>query len=125
MVEAGGLRLLLPRDDLAALPTGDQEPAAGGGRRPRAGSYAVDSAEASPEVDLRGLRVDEIELRLGRALDSALMAGLPSFRVIHGKGLGALRARVQELLRSDPRIASFRRGDRFEGGSGVTVAEFR
>ena len=52
------------------------------------------------------------------------MSGLPSFRVIHGKGMGALRARVQELLREDPRVASFRPGDRFEGGTGVTVVEF-
>ena len=81
--------------------------------------------EASAEVDLRGLRVDELDLRLGRALDAALISGLPSFRIIHGKGMGALRARVQELLRDDPRIASFRPGDRFEGGTGVTIAEFK
>ena len=39
--------------------------------------------------------------------------------------MGALRARVQELLRDDPRIASFRPGDRFEGGTGVTIVVLR
>ena len=123
MVETGGLRMLLSRDDLTALPPGDQQPAAAKSRR-GAGGYIDAQMDASSEVDLRGLRVDELELRLGRALDAALMSGLPSFRVIHGKGMGALRARVQELLRADPRVVRFRPGDRFEGGTGVTVAEF-
>src|SRR5690606_22984734 len=117
------LRMLLPRADLSPLPPGDQQPDAQRSRRP-AGGYIDAHMEASSEVDLRGLRVDELELRLGRALDAALMSGLPSFRVIHGKGMGALRARVQELLQADPRVTRFRPGDRFEGGTGVTVAEF-
>lgn len=124
MVEAGGMKLLLPRESLTPLPPGDQEPQ----QRRRAhggGGYVDADLNASPEVDLRGLRVDDLELSLGRALDAALMAGLPSFRIIHGKGMGALRARVQELLRDDPRIISFRPGERTEGGSGVTVVEFQ
>jgi DNA mismatch repair protein MutS2 len=123
MVEAGGMKLLLPRESLTPLPPGDQEPQ----QRRRAhggGGYVDADLNASPEVDLRGLRVDDLDLSLGRALDAALMAGLPSFRIIHGKGMGALRARVQELLRDDPRIASFRPGERTEGGSGVTVVNF-
>jgi DNA mismatch repair protein MutS2 len=124
MVEAGGIRLLLPRVDLTVLPAGDQVRAraartyAGGGYT----EAAVD--QASSEVDLRGMRVDEVELVLGRAVDSAIMAGLPSFRIIHGKGTGALRERVQELLYGDRRIRMARPGDRFEGGTGVTVVEF-
>ncbi|HEX2094334.1 MAG TPA: Smr/MutS family protein, partial [Longimicrobiaceae bacterium] len=123
MVEAGSLRLLLPRDDLSLLPPGDQEP-----RRQQSsgwgGGYASSGAEARPEVDLRGLRVDELEIRLGKALDDAILAGLPSFRIIHGKGMGVLRERVQELLKHDRRVISYRPGDHFEGGTGVTVVEF-
>ena len=122
MVETGGLRLLLPKADLTPLPEGDQEPEKP--QRRGGGGYLTADTEASIEVDLRGLRVDELELRLGRALDSAIMAGLPSFRIIHGKGTGALRAEVQELLRADPRISTYRPGERFEGGTGVTVVEF-
>ena len=122
-VETGGVRLQVRSRDLSVLPAGDQDPEK---TRPRVrgGGYVTADLEASPEVDLRGMRVDELDLRLGRALDSALMAGLPSFRIIHGKGTGALRAQVQELLRVDPRIQTFRPGERFEGGSGVTVVEF-
>jgi DNA mismatch repair protein MutS2 len=125
LVEAGGLRMQLPVDDLSMLPEGDQAPAAGTEprRKPAGGRYQADM-DASPEVDLRGLRVDELGLRLGRALDAAHMAGLPTFRIIHGKGTGALRAQVEDLLRGDPRITSYRPGERFEGGTGVTVVEF-
>jgi DNA mismatch repair protein MutS2 len=121
-VETGGLRMVLPREDLAVLPPGDQKPQKQ--RQRGSGGYVTAELEASSEVDLRGLRVDELELRLGRALDAALMSGLPQFRVIHGKGTGALRAQVQELLRADPRVRTVRPGDRFEGGTGVTMVEF-
>ncbi|HEX5520842.1 MAG TPA: Smr/MutS family protein, partial [Longimicrobiaceae bacterium] len=126
MVEAGALRMRLPVEDLTALPAGDQATASAPRQQrvPSGGGYVSADLEASGEVDLRGLRVDELELRLGRALDAALMSGLPSFRIIHGKGMGVLRERVAELLRADPRVASFRPGERYEGGTGVTVAEF-
>ena len=124
VVDAGGMRLQLPAEDLTMLPPGDQEPGPARPRgRPAGGRFEAD-LDASPEVDLRGLRVDELELRLGRGIDAALMAGLPTFRIIHGKGTGALRAQVQELLRADPRVASFRPGERYEGGTGVTIVEF-
>jgi DNA mismatch repair protein MutS2 len=123
-VETGGLRMVLSRDDLSVLPPGDQKAAAKRARVPGGGGYVSADLEASSEVDLRGMRVDELDLHLGRALDSALMAGLPSFRIIHGKGTGALRAEVQELLRADPRISTVRPGERYEGGTGVTVVEF-
>ena len=119
-VETGGLRMTVPQDDLTPLPPGDQKP-----QKPRhRGGYAVAEIEASSEVDLRGLRVDELDLRLGRALDAALMSGLPTFRIIHGKGTGALRAQVRQLLEADRRVKLIRPGDRFEGGTGVTVVEF-
>jgi DNA mismatch repair protein MutS2 len=124
VVDAGGMRLQLPLADLTALPPGDQAAAREKPRTRPAGGRIDADMDARPEVDLRGLRVDELELRLGRALDAALVAGLPSFRIIHGKGTGALRSVVQDLLRADPRIIRFRPGDRFEGGTGVTVVEF-
>ncbi len=70
------------------------------------------------------MRPDEVDVLLGRALDSAIMAGLASFRIIHGKGTGVLRAHVRELLKTDPRVVVQRPGELFEGGTGVTVVEF-
>jgi DNA mismatch repair protein MutS2 len=57
-------------------------------------------------------------------MDDAILFGLGQFRIIHGKGTGALRERVQEMLRDDPRVLSFRAGEHGEGGTGVTVVEF-
>ncbi|HEX9936657.1 MAG TPA: endonuclease MutS2 [Longimicrobium sp.] len=119
-VEAGSMRLTLPSDDLTPLAAGDQEPKQ---RKPQAG-YFVHSVEARPEVDLRGMRVDEVETVLGRAVDDAILSGLPSFRIIHGKGTGALRAHVRDLIKADRRIRTSRPGELFEGGTGVTVVEF-
>ena len=76
------------------------------------------------EVDLRGLRVDEVELELGRALDGAVLDELPQLLIIHGKGTGALRKRVSEMLERDGRVRGFRMGVPSEGGAGVTVARF-
>jgi len=121
MVEAGAMRLLLPREDLTPLAPGDQQ--ADPRPRPSAG-YVNAGSDARPEVDLRGMRPDEVDVLLGRALDSAIMAGLPSFRIIHGKGTGALRAHVRKLLESDRRVSVQRPGELFEGGTGVTVVEF-
>src|SRR5687768_12891314 len=78
--------------------------------------------EAASEVDLRGMRADEIDAVLLPALDGAVRAELKQLRIIHGKGTGVLRQRVAEMLKSDGRVREFRLGAWNEGGNGVTVA---
>jgi DNA mismatch repair protein MutS2 len=85
----------------------------------------VPEAEPRGEVDLRGLRIDEMEAHLFRALDDAIRADLPTLRIIHGKGTGALRDRVTEMLRKDARVRQFRLGALNEGGTGVTMADLK
>jgi len=85
----------------------------------------VPEVHAPSEIDLRGMRVGEIDDLLMQALDSAVRADLKELRIIHGKGTGALRERVTEMLRKDTRVANFRLGAWNEGGTGVTVAEIR
>jgi DNA mismatch repair protein MutS2 len=60
-----------------------------------------------------------------QALDAAIRSDMPALRIIHGKGTGALRARVAELLRGDARVRSQRMGAWNEGGAGVTIAQIR
>ena len=79
--------------------------------------------EVKTEVDVRGHRVDEAESALLQALDSAIRADLRSLRIIHGKGTGALRELVNEMLRKDTRVKGFRLGAWNEGGAGVTVVD--
>jgi DNA mismatch repair protein MutS2 len=69
------------------------------------------------------MTADEAKDAVDRALDAAVLADLPSVRIIHGKGTGVLRAAVDELLRGDRRIASHRLAPPREGGTGVTIAE--
>lgn len=89
-------------------------------------SYIGDAPEvfASTEINLIGLRADEAEGTLLQALDSAIRADLKSLRIIHGKGTGALRQLVDEMLRKDTRVREFRMGAWNEGGAGVTIAVF-
>lgn len=75
------------------------------------------------EIDLRGLRAVEVDEVLLQALDAAIRADLRTLRVIHGKGTGALRERVTEMLRKDTRVRAFRMAAWNEGGAGVTVVE--
>ncbi|MGA7668783.1 MAG: endonuclease MutS2 [Nitrolancea sp.] len=78
-----------------------------------------------PEIKLLGMRVHEVADALDRYLDSAARAGLPSVRIVHGKGTGALRSEVHEILRSHPVVERFQLAERNEGGEGATVAYLR
>lgn len=84
-----------------------------------------DFAEVEPvrEIDVRGVRVDEVDDLVLQALDAAVRNDLREMRIIHGKGTGALRSRVSEMLKKDTRVSGFRLGAWNEGGAGVTVAE--
>jgi DNA mismatch repair protein MutS2 len=108
----------VPRSALAKT-----RPPEGGERVQVAIRGDIPEVEAKSEIDLRGFRAAEIEDVVMQAVDSAVRADLKSLRIIHGKGTGALRERVAEMLRKESRVASFRLGAWNEGGAGVTVAE--
>ena len=78
-----------------------------------------------PQIDLRGLEVSEAELAAERYIDSAVMAKLSQITIIHGKGTGALRNAIQQMLRRNKAVKSFRLGRYGEGESGVTVVELK
>jgi len=79
----------------------------------------------STEVNLIGMRTDEAEGAVLRALDDAIAGDLPSLRIIHGKGTGALRKMVQEVLGNDRRVRRFGFAAANQGGAGATVAELK
>lgn len=83
-------------------------------------SYSV-----STEINLLGKTVDEALSELDKYLDDAYLAHLPSVRIVHGKGTGALRKAVQNFLRKNKTVKSFRLGEFGEGDAGVTIAEFK
>jgi DNA mismatch repair protein MutS2 len=118
-VQIGNFRLRLPlkRLELRQKAVRDEPPA-------RVNIQSSASGESPGlEFDMRGERVEEGLVKLERYLDNAYLARLPWVRIIHGKGTGALRDAVRDLLRRHPVVAEFRNGEAGEGGDGVTVAK--
>jgi DNA mismatch repair protein MutS2 len=83
----------------------------------------TDSSSFS-ELRLRHLTIDEALPKLERYLHDAFVAGLSEVRIIHGKGTGVLRLSVRRELARHSLVKSFRPGDNWEGGEGVTIVEF-
>ena len=83
------------------------------------------SASVSSEINLIGKTTDEAIALLDKYLDDAYIAHLPSVRIVHGKGTGALRSAVQKHLKRQKYVKSFRLGALGEGDAGVTIAEFK
>jgi len=77
------------------------------------------------EILLLGQTTDEARDRVEKYLDDAFLAGLASVRLVHGKGSGALRKTVRDLLAGHPLVESFRDGEPSEGGTGATVAALK
>ena len=87
-------------------------------------SLAQRKANFKTEIDLRGERVSDALETVMKYVDDAIMLGVPSVRILHGKGTGALREEIQKLLRTVPGVASAADEDVRFGGSGVTVVKF-
>jgi DNA mismatch repair protein MutS2 len=116
-IQLGAVKVRQPLDGLRRL--GRSAPAADTGRgvsRPAA------VATVPMEVDFRGYRVHEIEGELDPYLEQAYRSGAPFVRIIHGKGTGALRQVVRDLLARHPAVARFETAGPSEGGDGATVA---
>ena len=82
-------------------------------------------AEPTSSINLLGMRVEEALGELEPFLNHASLDHIPELRVVHGKGTGALMKGVRAYLDGHPLVASFRTGERFEGGDGVTVVTMR
>ncbi|MBQ9416328.1 MAG: endonuclease MutS2 [Clostridia bacterium] len=117
------LRLLLP-EDLEKLERGKEEKDAKKKGKPVLHRDGPDM-EFKSELDLRGLTGYEAWQKVDKYLDTVYMHGLEEARLVHGKGTGALRAYLWEMLRTDRRVESMRLGKLGEGDSGVTVVTLK
>lgn len=79
----------------------------------------------SSEINVIGQNVDEACFSIDKYLDNCVLSGLPSIRIVHGKGTGALRAGIHKYLKSHPHVKSFRIGTFGEGEMGVTIVELK
>ena len=125
-VQMGILRSLVNINDLVLI---DDESASPIAKKYGSGSSSgkikmSKSASVSTEINLIGMTVDEAIAHLDKYLDDAYIAHLPSVRIVHGKGTGALRSAVHAHLKRQKYVKSFRLGEAGEGDAGVTIAEF-
>ena len=124
-VQMGILRSLVNIDDLILLEE-DAAPGTKKFQKTSAGKIKMSkSASVSTEINLIGKTTDEAIPLLDKYLDDAYLAHLPSVRIVHGKGTGALRNAVQAHLKHLKYVKSFHLGEFGEGDAGVTIAEFK
>ena len=125
-VQAGVLRTKAKLSDLRLLSDGNGSHSGKKQDRPKPSTVSVDRTHGfRDEIDLRGMTGDEAWFAVDKYLDEAVMNGIQSVRLIHGKGTGALKAALWKYLKGDRRIASFRLGRYGEGDGGVTVVEMK
>jgi DNA mismatch repair protein MutS2 len=115
-VESGTITIRVPVQGLRRVARGTPAPT-----KPR----LPERHDVPPELHLLGRTTDEARHLVEKYLDDAFLAGLPTVRLVHGKGTGALRKAVHDILTGHPLVDSFRPGAPGEGGAGATVATLR
>ena len=132
-IRAGAMSYTVKMSDLR-VPTREQRGAFEGGKKNvlkkkgpsnMAKARFEASSRTKAELMLIGMTTAEAESTLIRYLENCSMSGIKDIRIVHGKGTGALRMCVQDVLTRDDRVESFRAGEQGEGDSGVTVAKLR
>jgi DNA mismatch repair protein MutS2 len=120
LVAVGSLHIAFPEDDLAPVENQQKtlKPAA-----PIA--ELAQSPKAVLELNLLGMRLEEALDALRRQIDAAVLANLPAFAVIHGKGGGVLQKGVQDFLKTEPHVADFHFSHPELGGFGRTEVELK
>ncbi|MFQ5898614.1 MAG: endonuclease MutS2 [Candidatus Methylomirabilia bacterium] len=126
-IQAGNVTVRVPVQALRLLP--GTRPGVEKSVAPRPGRSAPvtlpDKPEVPAELHLLGKTTEEARDFVEKYLDDAFLGGLASVRLVHGKGTGALRRAIHQLLAAHPLVEQFRDGEPHEGGGGATVVELR
>ena len=121
---AGKMKMTVKAGSVRLLETAEEKKKAAPAV-PRKSAEINITRRAATELDIRGMECMEAESVVENYLDSARMAKYDTVTIIHGKGTGALRKMVHELLKRNKAVKSFRLGHYGEGEAGVTVVEFK
>ena len=119
-VKAGQVRLLESAEEIEK-----RKKQAAAAQRKNVAPQIQLAARAASELDIRGMETLEAESVVENYIDAAVMAKLGTVTIIHGKGTGALRKAVHEMLKRNRAVKSFRLGRYGEGEAGVTVVELK
>ena len=129
VITVGNISTKLPHDKVERITSNEFKSAVRETSRP-ASSIKVDTSinerklNFSTEIDVRGERLNDAVEKVVRYVDDAIMIGVSSVRIIHGKGTGVLRDELQKMLRTMPGVASVRDEHIQFGGTGVTIVNF-
>ncbi|MFW5999476.1 MAG: endonuclease MutS2 [Halanaerobiaceae bacterium] len=116
VIQAGVMQVTADMSDIVPAAVPDKE------KEEMVKNYRLQKSQhVSPTLDLRGNRYEEAQRNLDKYLDDVFLAGIKEVEIIHGKGSGALRKAVREVLDDHPHVPSYREGKPVEGGSGVTI----
>lgn len=125
-VQCGIIRSCVNINDLALLADEDAASIAGKKQMRSSGNSKMSKAMSiSPEINLLGKTCDEAVAALDKYLDDAYLSHLPSVRIVHGKGTGALRNAVHNHLKRLKYVKEYRLGEFGEGDAGVTIVTFK
>ena len=117
-VQAGAVKLSVALSEIE--PTKAQKTPA-----VRVGGFKRENVQASMEIDVRGMTLDEAIMETDTYLDQAFLSGKAEVAIIHGKGTGVLRAGIRDYLRTNVHASKFREGKYGEGDAGVTVVTIK
>jgi len=120
-----GIMNVSAKEDEVLLLEGEKAPETKTKSSAARSSSQLRNVSVASEIDLRGMETIEGVLAAERYIDSAVMGKLKTVTIIHGKGTGALRAAVQQMLKKNKSVKSFRLGRFGEGEAGVTVVELK
>ena len=129
VVIVGNISTKLPHDKVERITSNEFKSAVKEVARPKTG-IKIDTSinerklNFSTELDVRGERLNDAVEKVTRYIDDAVMVGVSSVRIIHGKGTGVLRDELQKLIRTIPGVASVRDEHIQFGGTGVTIVNF-
>ena len=129
VVAIGNISSKMPLDKVERITSNEFKNAVKENSRP-VSSIKIDSSISerklnfSTELDVRGERLNDAVEKVTRYIDDAIMLGISSVRIIHGKGTGVLRDELQKLIRTMPGVASVRDEHIQFGGTGVTIVTF-
>lgn len=131
-VEAGIMKMRVPRSDIAAVVrSAAAERAVSPVAAARARGISVslrnedNDLSVPTEINVIGQNVDDATREVEKFLDRAFLAGMPRVRVVHGSGMGILRKALRQFLKSHPHVATVSEPPQNEGGAGATVVELR
>jgi len=128
-VEAGILRMRVPLSDVIGVAADEKSAKAdlSATARPRGITVHTQQSEepTNEEINVIGCTVEEATRRVDKFLDQAALGSLPSIRIIHGHGMGALRRGLAEFLSTHPLVDKVRHEAEDRGGTAITIAELR